>query len=270
MRIHSVITSPRRGFTLLEMMMVMFILTLLLGAVFGIVQGTVQLTDDMTLEQERDARQRGFTQFCERTFRNLPAQATVRMRVKRTGSRYLSQLVLKDAPIAFASNGAGATGLTILETEEAPDGYLRVVLKWLTPEEVNAWEQGDSSVGQQKLLLLENVAVCEFKFYNPQSREWEPVWNDKISLIQQVTDVDGSPASQDGPLGQRPSLVELRLGIGAEEVQRWVLWTPPGQPPTGSFGGPRTPAPAPPGSPPPPAPGGPGTPQVPNIRIPSN
>jgi len=236
--------ASTQGFTLLEMIMVMFILTLLLGAVFGIVQGTVQLTDDMTLEQERDARERGFTQFCERTFRSLPAQASVRLRVRQQGNRYLSELAFKDAPIAFSSTGAGSTGLTVLQTEEAPGGYLRVILKWLTNEEAVAWERGDSDAGGVKLLLLENVAVCEWKFYNSRSREWEPVWNDRISLMPPSTNADGQPEAAPGPLGERPSLIEMRLGLGADPVQRWVLWVPPGQSPVG--GPANSPAPQPP------------------------
>jgi hypothetical protein len=221
------------------MVMVMFILSLLLSAVFGIVQGTVQLTDDMTVEQEKDARQRGFTQFCERTLRSLPAQATVRLRVKQSGNRYLSQLALKDAPVSFSINGTGASGLTILETEEATDGYLRVMLRWLTNEEAAAWERGDSSAGGRRLLLLENVAVCEWRFFNPRSNEWENVWNDKLSFAQTVDPLSSlagaAPLPSPGAQGQRPGLIELRLGIGNEEPQKWILWVPPGQAPATNF-----------------------------------
>ncbi len=44
----------RRGFTLLEMMLVLFIVTLLVGAVFGIVGSVTQLTDDMNADGSPD------------------------------------------------------------------------------------------------------------------------------------------------------------------------------------------------------------------------
>ena len=227
----------RRGFTLLEMMVVMFVLTLLLGAIFGIVRGTVQLTDEMTIEQNKDARLHGFAQFCERTFRNLPAQSMTRLRVKQEGNHYLSQLAFRDTAAVFSGQSSGGNGLMILETEESPGGYLQVVLRMMNREEAIAWERGDSKVGT-RLVLLENVASLEWKMFNPKSDQWEPVWNERESFYPLlVMNENVSAKENETPVQRtfspaRPGLVTLELTLGNDQMQRWHFWVPPAKPVT--------------------------------------
>jgi hypothetical protein len=280
-------TSRRaRGFTLLEIILAMFVLVMLVTAIFSIVGGTTQLADEMELAHERDARVHSFAQFCERTLRNLPGNAQVRMRVKQIGGRYLGELALKNAPSPIGASGAN--GMTILRTEQAPDGYLRVVLEMLTEEESNAMELGKGDAVKQRLVLLENVANCEWKFYNPLSLEWESQWNENLSFGPMGAMGLSPPAAppQSGaapnapppltqvgagalglfPGARRPGLVELKFSIGVDAPRRFVFWVPPATQPGGAGGAP-PPAPAdpnaapntppttaPPGTVPPPAP----------------
>ncbi|MEZ0390169.1 MAG: type II secretion system protein [Verrucomicrobium sp.] len=241
-----------RGFSLLEMMMVMFILSLLLGAIFGVVRSTLELSNDMTQAQTAEGRLHSFTQYCERTFRNLPAGTLVRLRVKQQGNHYLSKLALKGATAAFAMQGMGGSEVLAMETEEQVDGYLRVFLRTMTAKEALAWENGDGKAGR-RLPLLEDVAVFEWRFFNVLSGEWEPVWNDTLPLYP-LGVITANPAPEPGapvpgPPGvpsvrtlggraSRPQLVELRLAIGADRPSRWLFWVPPAETPTGGSGSP--------------------------------
>ncbi len=250
-----------RGFTLLEMTLALFIFSLLMVAVFTIVRAVTQLSTDLTNEQQRDARIHGFVEMATRLFRSLPPEAMVRLRTKQAGRGYLSQLVLAGSPSPVT--GAGG-GVTVLETEEAPDGYLRLVLRSLTQEQAIAWDKGDSSAGV-RVALLDNIASLEWKFFNPLSGEWEPVLNEKLNLanVLQAGDMmgadstppptpgaDGNPQPPADPAnpnpitgtggadglnaglasaaGRRPTMVELKFAFGVEEPQKWTLWTPPG------------------------------------------
>lgn len=252
------------GFTLLEMALTMLIVSLLMAAIFVIVGSTSQLADSMQREQEHDSQRHSFAQFCERTLRSMPGNARVRLKVRQSGNHYLSELALKNAPAAFS--GAGANGVTILETEEQADGYMRLVLKYLDAEEASAADSGKMDVNkQQRLVLLENVATCEWKFYDSRSQEWVTVWNEKMPLgdggiireFNYPTEFDppqipqnpktpgpegappGKPAPQDpnagAPVsmssGPRPGLIELNLAIGTDKEQRFVFWMPPAQTP---------------------------------------
>jgi|GEM_PF-5983740 len=243
-----------QGFTLLEMMLVMFVLMVLVGAIAAIVRGTILLTDEMTQAQNKDSRLNAFAQLCERTFRGLPAQAMVRLRNTQAGNRYLYQLALVDAPSPLNAGGL-AGDVTVFETEEAPDGYLRIFLRSMSAEQALAWENGETDVGV-RLPLLENVAALDWAFYNPQSAAWEPLWNESYLLPLNAGVLEGLPPTpadnvEDPPAsadtdaarrtlasnaasqlramqrGMRPGLVEMKIAVGADPPLRWVFWVPP-------------------------------------------
>jgi prepilin-type N-terminal cleavage/methylation domain-containing protein len=261
------------GFSLLEVMMVMFILAILLGAVFGVVRATIQLSNDMTDTQLAESRVNGFSQFCERTLRNLPANAVVRHRVKQKGNHYLSQLTFKGSPGAFSTQGAGGNEVMVLETDEQVDGYLSVILRSMTATQALAWEKGDNRVGR-RLKLLEDVTSLEWRFYRVQSGEWEPVWNERLDLYP-LGVITANPAQDDPAAGgqpplpgqpgaglntapviprkQRPQLMELRLTMAVGPPQHWTFWVPPAETPSGSSS-PTPPVTPPPGTPVDPAP----------------
>ncbi len=237
--------SSAPGFTLLEIILAMFVLVLLVSGLFAIVGGTTQLADEMSRAHERDARRHSFAEFCARMLRTLPGSAQVRLRVKQEGNHYLGELALKNAPSPIGS--MGANGMTLLRTEQAPDGYLRVVLEMIPSDESEGGRLGKGEATKQSIILLEGVAKCEWRFFNPVSREWEPVWNDKLSfgpspVSEPVEPVaPGAAPSQPqvsaslGSPARRPGLVELNLAIGPDAPRRFVFWVPPASLP-GAFG----------------------------------
>lgn len=214
-----------RGFTLMEMMLVMLILTLLVGAIFGIVRGTVELADDMTVEQARESRLRGFADYCERLFRTLPAGAVVRHELENRGGRYLSQLVFENVPSGVGASGVDPRNRVVLQTEEAVDGYLRMVLT-VTPLTQDASEP-------VKLTLLEGVVACEWEFHDPVTDQWVSIWNKGAGkgLLAAPRDlsppVPGAEVSPSDPGVKRPELVKLKLRLGASGERQFAFWTPP-------------------------------------------
>lgn len=227
--------------------MVMFVLTLLLGSIFAIVRGTVQLTDELAMVQTRESRMHGLKRLCERMFRHLPAEAMVRLRNKQMGSRYLYQLALANVPSPLSA-GAGGAEVSVLESDEAPDGYLRLYLRSLNGEQARAWEQGEAGAGT-RWLLLDQVAMLEWRFFNPRSNEWEPLWNESLALPVKEIMKTGTARPADLPdsldlvartraanemvpsmaaiqRGQRPHLIELKIAVGAEDPQRMLFWVP--------------------------------------------
>lgn len=234
-------SSGRAGFTLIEMMVVMLVLSLLLGAIVAIVRGTVQLTDEVSVAQANEARLHGLVQLCERTFRALPGHAIVRLRTTQTGNRYLTQLIFTSAPPLLASQGA-LNDVTVWETEETPDGYLRLQMHCMGMDEVIAWEEGNKSIGV-KILMLENITSLEWRFLNDASGQWESVWNDQMLLSSLSTSTSRNlveradtprTAENSSSLGSeagdavvaRPGLIELKLAQGTDEPQRWIFWVP--------------------------------------------
>lgn len=215
----------QQGFTLLEMVLVMFIVSLLVTAVFGIVNSVTQLTHGMETEQQREGRVHGFFELCDRTLRNLPVSAMVRLRNQQAGNRLLSQLTLVGAPSPIS---ATTSGVITLETEEAPDGYLRVVMRVMNATQAAAWEKGEAQTGL-RLPLLDNVATMEWRFFDPRSGEWSSLWNEKIDFPVSTGAVEESSAPTIFAGAVRPGIVELKITLGSEPPQRWVFWVPPAQ-----------------------------------------
>lgn len=214
-----------QGFTLLEIIMAVFVMSALIGGIFAVVSGTVQLTSEMAQMQQEDARAHGLQRLCERVFTGLPAHGQVRLRTKQLGSRYLGQLALRHAPQIFGMERRTGRGLTLLETEEMPGGYLRLVMRWFTEEQAGTWEQGKSEEGQSRLVLMENINVLEWRFYNSESQQWEPVWNEK-QKFETTTSADGSTRLVTQGGWRRPGLVELKITTSAGDKIRHVFWVP--------------------------------------------
>jgi prepilin-type N-terminal cleavage/methylation domain-containing protein len=236
------------GFTLLEMVVVMFITALLASAIFGIVNAVTQLTQDLTTSQQRESRTHAFVELCSRSLRGLPPSAMVRLRTKESGNLYITQLALGDAPSPM---GVSAGPFTSLETEVTTSGYLRLVARSLTEEQLLAWELGESNLGT-RVVLLENLRMLEWQVFHPQTLQWQHVWNEGMPLTamrspDQMQDQAGAPPPPAGappaggapppppPTDQagnefgrplRPSLVELRFALGNEPPQRWIFWVP--------------------------------------------
>lgn len=205
--------------------MAVFVMSMLIGSIFAVVSGTVQLTSEMSQVQQEDAREHGLQRLCERLFTGLPAHGQVRLRSKQIGSRYLGQLALRHAPQIFGVERRTGRGLTLLETEEMPDGYLRLVMRWFTEEQMGAWEQGKSEEGQSKLVLMENISSLEWRFYNADSQQWEPLWNERQNFAVEVPNEGTTPpAAQAG--WKRPGLVELNITDSTGEKTRHVFWVP--------------------------------------------
>ena len=261
-----------RGFTLLEIVLAMFVLALLVSSIFGIVSGTTQLADEMERAHERDAQSHSFAQFCERTLRQLPAEAQVRLKVKQSGKQYLSQLAILNAPSVLGAANGGSNGLTILEMDQQPDGYLRAILTFVPATEITAHE-AEGGKGGQSLVLLTDVARLEWKFFNSLTNEWEPMWNPNLVFTSPAEASALPTLGGQPPLGgqtpppapggapfpmtgggtlqlqgaaQRPGLIELTLAQRAEPPRRFVFWVPPAQVPTGTAVAPPQPVVPPP------------------------
>jgi hypothetical protein len=229
------------------MIMVMFITSVLVGAIFGIVTALTQLTQNLTTSQQRDARRHAFVELCSRSLRNLPPNAMMRLRTREDGGLYTTELALGDAPSLLS---ASAGPFTVLETETTVDGYLRLVVRSLSEEQLLAWEMGNKSLGT-RVVLLENVRMLEWLVFQPQTRQWISMWNEGMPLTAMRETPRSAPQPPQGSQApgenpsppppaeppqeavnalarpQRPTLVELRFAMGNEPPQRWVFWVPP-------------------------------------------
>ncbi|MDP1588069.1 MAG: type II secretion system protein GspJ, partial [Prosthecobacter sp.] len=225
------LVRARAGFTLLEVVIVLFIVSLVLAAVHSIAQGTITLADDVRRAQRRDARQQAFTTFGERLFAELPPTAALNVKTTQDGGQYLSGVELHGVPSPF--NGMPDMVVNLF-TEPAPGGGVRMLLTCREKKQ----EQEPARV-----VLFDDLGACEWRVFDPNTRQWATLWTEP---------------QEENARHVHPLLIEVMLtGVDGQSARR-VFWIAPSEPAMVL-----TPAPAP-------APGpGPTNPTAPVVEIPS-
>lgn len=215
----------RGGFTLLEVVIVLFIVSLVLGAVYTIAQGTLTLADDVRRAQMRDSRRHAFAAWFTRQVASLPATGSLSLVTTQEQGRYVSALDLRHVPSPFD----GTPGCAVkLFTEPTPGGGLRLRLSCRKP-----WDETPGV----SLVLFDSLEEFECRVFDPGSKQWTTIWNQPP--------VGGEPNPT-----LRPLLLETTMSQGGDAAWRQVCWIPPPPPafssPTGVH--PPTGVPAPDGT----------------------
>lgn len=195
----------RAGFTLLEVVIVLFIVALVLAAVHSIAQGAVTLADDVRRAQRLGARQQAFTTFGERLFAELPPTAALNVKTTQDGGQYLSGVELYGVPSPF--NGMPDMVVRLF-TESVPGGGVRMLL----------------SCGKMKqalpfvtVLLFDDLAACEWRVFDPNTRQWTTQWKEPLE--------ENTPQVH-------PTMVELVMTTTGGDRRRHVFWIVPNEMPS--------------------------------------
>jgi prepilin-type N-terminal cleavage/methylation domain-containing protein len=197
--------DDRSGFTLLEVIIVLFIVALVLAAVHSIAHGAVTLADDVRRAQRRDARQQAFTTFGERLFVELPPTAALNVKTTQDGGQYLSAVELHGVPSPF--NGMPDMRVRLF-TEAVPGGGMRLLLS--CEEMKQTW----SSV---TVVLFDDLGACEWRVLDPASRQWTTQWAEPL---------------EENARHVHPLLIEVVLtGFDGMSARR-VFWIAPNEQPS--------------------------------------
>ena len=149
-------------------------------------------------------------EFLRKSFRTLPGEATVDLKVKSVGSTYLPTLTIFGGGTAFSPGPAIAPEASIeVYAEERPGGYLRIGLRGLDTDRTTAARQGKVGKPVDKsaeLPLLDNVARFEWRFFDARSNQWENYWKEAQG---------------------RPMFAELNVSLDDGQEVRAVFWIPP-------------------------------------------
>lgn len=205
-----------RGFTLLEVVIAMLLLTIIIGMVFGIARTSLALGNTIVTTQNEEMQHQAFFELLSQRFSSLPGNTRMELAVEDSGSHYLSQLTLQKVPLSFNWGGQERIAKAVqLSTVKRRSGYLDIVLSYYENEIL---ENSESTFGSTldnepfaEIVLLEDVAYFEWRVLDGRSMEWLFDW-----------DIEG----------RLPLQMELTMAIGAngEEI-RQIFWIPPKQNP---------------------------------------
>ncbi|MCU0777998.1 MAG: prepilin-type N-terminal cleavage/methylation domain-containing protein [Akkermansiaceae bacterium] len=210
------VRSRRAGFTLLELVIAMGLLTIIVGMVFGIARTSLALGKTIVETQNEEMEHQAFMDLVGRTFGTLPGNARLDLQVQDSGTHYLSDLTLQNVPLGFTWGGVERVAKAVrLSTVKRRSGYLDIVLSYYENEIL---EDPEDAVGRApteepfaEIVLLEDVAYFEWRVLDGNSLEWLYDWEFPSRL---------------------PLQLELVMAVGAKgEEMRQVFWLPPKQNP---------------------------------------
>lgn len=216
---HSAPPHPRdSGFTLLELVLAMLLLSMIVGMVFGTARTSLQLGVTVVESQNEEMLQQAFIDLLAGRFASMPGNTQLNLMAEDTGSHHLSELTLQNVPMSFTWGGQERIAKAVqLATVKRRSNYLDIVLRYYEEEIL---EDPDSSFGSNvsapqpfaEIVLLEDVRFFEWRVLDGRNMEWYYDW--------------------DLP-GRLPLQAELVLAFGATGPEiRHVFWIPPRQNPS--------------------------------------
>jgi prepilin-type N-terminal cleavage/methylation domain-containing protein len=190
---------PASGFTLLEIVVVLAIVALVLGAVYSLAGGTLTLADDVQRARRRDTREQAFITFCEHLMMELPPTAALNLKTTQEGGQYLTALELEHVPSPF--DGTPDCKLTLF-TEAMAGGGVRLM--------ISVQKKGKDQP-EIRVMLFENLAECGWRVFDTGSGQWATTWNE---------------GTEENVPHVHPQLLEWSATQGVEK-QRRVFWIAP-------------------------------------------
>ena len=205
-------SRKRRGFTLLEVVIAVGLLSLIVGMVVGIARTSLALGKSIVETQNEEMRQQVFFDLLSQRFSSLPGNARMDLQADDKGSNYLSDLTLQNVPLGFNWSGGERIAKTVqLSTVKRRSGFLDIVLRYYENEILEDSEQSTMSALKEEpfaeIVLLKDVSYFEWRVLDGRSMEWQFDWKNN---------------------GRLPLQIELTMAMGAKgEEIRQVFWIPP-------------------------------------------
>lgn len=208
LQLHAARLRTPRGFTLLEVMLVLFITSLILTAIYSVADGTLILADDIHRAERRDTRKQAFTTFCEHLFTSLPATAALNLTTTQDSGQYVTRLELQNVSSPF--NGAPYCIVTLF-TEGLPGGGLRLKLScqsMTNPKDIIS------------VVLFDDLAHCDWRVFMPSSpaQQWATLWKEEVNP-------NAPPVAR-----THPPLIELTLELAGDDSHQQIFWIAPSIP----------------------------------------
>ncbi len=190
-------TSQRAGFTLIEVVIGITILSMITGTLFAIIRGSVRGASEIEkLQRESDSVNR-FIELCRRTFSTLPSTATLTLKLVQNTEPVIQELTIAGSPDCFPF---GLNPITLKETtlrmrphpegltdqNEMPINYLSLSREDLIPQtddrqsgirqETTGLYAPDEE-GRYWMPLLPDVVSFKWRFYVEKEDTWYEEWS---------------------------------------------------------------------------------------------
>ncbi len=172
-------TKKRRGFTIIELVIAMGILSLLIGSIFQIAKYSMMHSNLIVQRRQFETEKAALIAMLQNHFEQLPGNAIMDLRWSDAGSHFLSTMTFQEAPMNFNWGGRvySAAAFQIV-TEKRGDGFLDIVLKFYDEEILDPSSQNFLDVDPSaEVVLMEDVNRFEWQVLNGRAQELQNEWN---------------------------------------------------------------------------------------------
>lgn len=183
------------GFTLLEVVISMFIMAVLAGAVYAVVGASISASQTAMTQQLTLRRLDAFLRVTREAFLNLPAEGTVSLEIghSKGGSAEADLVIGKPQQIFGLPSLAG--GSLVLAARPRPDGTRTITLLKIPPNATD--RERTEALAAKGIPLLPHLRKPRWTFkLTPQDEDWKeelPAGSAKPILVRLQTEIDELP-----------------------------------------------------------------------------
>ena len=215
----------RRGFTLIEIMLGLALMSILIGGIFAVQRGVLTVSTSVVERETQTLKVHAFCELLRRNFEQMPGNARANLQYFGGSGSDLTEVAFTDYPLAFTWTGVAAGAKTVIfRTEKSAGGWgLQASILYLDKEQADAWQKGnfDESKVLERITIMDGISFLGWRFFNETTQEWEEEW----------------PLTNT----RRPSYVEMTIQfMDGEDPTKLVFWIPTMANPqqfTSGFGG---------------------------------
>jgi prepilin-type N-terminal cleavage/methylation domain-containing protein len=199
--------ARRSAFTLIEVVIALFIMATLATMLYGIVGGSLRATSTLVEQQNVTEEMRGFVDLSRRTLRMLPPDASIDSTPREENGSYYSSITLQEATLPYDwLVGRGAL-TNLMFTTRAQVGGLSQIGLLLPARQDDSGNDIDTPLDDRWLPLVNNVLQVTWRYFDGNGQVWQDEWHDR---------------------NRRPTLIEMSLQPSfPTNVIRTVFYVPP-------------------------------------------
>ncbi len=180
---HSAVRKLQRGgFTLIEVIAAMALMTFVIGGVYGIANGAMELGRSMSENRIHETRITNFVTAWREYLENLPPETRITVGEKPSRKFGKGSLLVENGTVPFAWTQAVRLAPAVefkLQRSPANRNVMNLHVLHLKPKKRAA--SADDYEVLADLPLLENLRRFEWQFYDADEDEWVTLWEDRPS-----------------------------------------------------------------------------------------
>jgi len=186
--------ASSRGFTLLEVILSLAIMSMLIGSVFTITSSSVLLSQTIVESQTEHRQHKNLEHYLESIFLNLPSDVQITLAEDTSGQ----QILTIDNPGTFFPNNQQDHYANHLQayTTKNRDGLLNFNTAWKNVSDQDL-TGGIESEFQHSLVLLNDLSSLKWEIYSSRDQLWVTTWETAQGRPSHIRLSYSSPSRQE-------------------------------------------------------------------------